>query len=141
QVDAKGNVNVSKFGNKMNGCGGFIDMSPTVKTIVFSGSLVVGGQLNYSAHKVRVEQEGHISKSINEIDNIDFNVENAFALDQDVYFVTERAVFELTQQGLKLIEIAPGLDLERDILASMDFKPIIAEHLEEINNDIYQCKW
>ncbi|WP_271399603.1 CoA-transferase [Staphylococcus nepalensis] len=141
QVDAKGNVNVSKFGNKMNGCGGFIDISQTVKTIVFSGSLVVGGQLNYAPHKVSVEQEGHIPKFINEIDNIDFNVENAFALDQDVYFVTERAVFELTQQGLKLIEIAPGLDLERDILASMDFKPIIAEHLEEINHDIYQCKW
>ena len=141
QVDAKGNVNVSKFGNKMNGCGGFIDISQTVKTIVFSGSLVVGGQLNYAPHKVSVEQEGHIPKFINEIDNIDFNVENAFALDQDVYFVTERAVFELTQQGLKLIEIAPGLDLERDILASMDFKPMIAEHLEEINHDIYQCKW
>ncbi|KKI63781.1 malonate decarboxylase subunit alpha [Staphylococcus cohnii] len=141
QVDSKGNVNVSKFGNKMNGCGGFIDISQTVKTIVFSGSLVVGGQLSYEQRKVNVEQEGHIPKFINEIDNVDFNVENAFLLDQEVYFVTERAVFELTQQGLMLIEIAPGLDLERDILANMEFKPLIATHLNEMNSDIYQDKW
>lgn len=141
QVDSKGNVNVSKFGNKMNGCGGFIDISQTVKTIVFSGSLVVGGQLSYDQRKVNVEQEGHIPKFINEIDNIDFNVENAFLLEQEIYFVTERAVFELTQQGLKLIEIAPGLDLERDILANMEFKPLIATHLNEMNSDIYQDKW
>src|SRR5699024_8666284 len=141
QVDSKGNVNVSKFGNKMNGCGGFIDISQTVKTIVFSGSLVVGGQLSYAQRKVNVEQEGHIPKFINEIDNVDFNVENAFLLDQEVYFVTERAVFELTQQGLMLIEIAPGLDLERDILANMEFKPLIATHLNEMNSDIYQDKW
>ena len=141
EVDQYGNVNVSKFGDKMNGCGGFIDISQTVHTIVFSGSMVVGGQLSYENNKVTVKQEGHTSKFINNIGNTDFNAHNALELKQEVYFVTERAVFVLTSKGLKLLEIAPGLDLEKDILAHMAFKPIIADDIKVTTSDIYQDEW
>ena len=63
------------------------------------------------------------------------------SLEQEIYFVTDRAVFELTNQGLKLIEIAPGLDLHKDILNQMAFKPIIADHLKLIDTSIYKGKW
>lgn len=141
EVDPMGNVNVSKFGDKMNGCGGFIDISQTVKTIVFSGSMVVGGQLSYTSNNVTVEAQGRTSKFVNKIDSIDFNAAHAMTLGQEVYFVTERAVFELTHKGLKLIEIAPGLDLEVDILENMAFKPIIADNIKVMNSDIYCEQW
>ncbi|SCS81005.1 fatty acid degradation protein FadX [Staphylococcus caeli] len=141
QVDQYGNVNVSQFGDKMNGCGGFIDISQTVKRIVFSGAMVVGGQLSYADNKVTVTQEGEISKFVTEVKCIDFNADYATKLQQEVYFVTERAVFKLTNKGLLLIEIAPGIDLEQDVLAQMAFRPIIAKNLKVTENDIYQNKW
>jgi len=141
EVDQYGNVNVSKFGDKMNGCGGFIDISQSVKRIVFSAAMVVGGQLIYEEEKVKVKEEGRSAKFVKEVGNIDFNAINAQKLAQEVYFVTERAVFELTNNGIKLIEIAPGLDLDRDILANMEFQPIISEHLKITQSDIYQNKW
>ena len=141
EVDQYGNVNVSKFGDKMNGCGGFIDISQSVKRIVFSASMVVGGQLNFVNGEAQVETQGKSPKFVKEVGNIDFNVENARKLAQEVYFVTERAVFELTDKGIKLIEIAPGLDLERDILANMEFQPIISDEINITQNDIYQKTW
>ena len=88
-----------------------------------------------------MKQEGHTSKFVNNIGNTDFNAHNALELKQEVYFVTERAVFGLTSKGLKLLEIAPGLDLEQDILAQMAFKPIIADDIKVTNSDIYQDEW
>lgn len=136
-----GNVNVSKFGEKMNGCGGFIDISQTVKTIVFSGAMVVGGQLSYENNKVTVEAQGRATKFVDKVGSMDFNAENAIKFNQEVYFVTERAVFELTHKGLKLIEIAPGLDLEQDILANMAFRPILSDDIKLTQSDIYQAHW
>src|SRR5699024_458397 len=141
EVDQYGNVNVSKFGDKMNGCGGFIDISQSVKRIVFSAAMVVGGQLIYEEETGKVKEEGRSAKFVKEVGNIDVNAINAQKLAQEVYFVTERAVFELTNNGIKLIEIAPGLDLDRDILANMEFQPIISEHLKITQSDIYQNKW
>ncbi|MBN6851163.1 propionate CoA-transferase [Staphylococcus saprophyticus] len=141
EVDQRGNVNVSKFGEKMNGCGGFIDISQTVKTIVFSGVMVVGGQLSYENNKVTVEAQGRATKFVDKVGSMDFNAENAIKFNQEVYFVTERAVFELTHKGLKLIEIAPGLDLEQDILANMAFRPILSDDIKLTQSDIYQAHW
>ncbi|MCG7337866.1 acyl CoA:acetate/3-ketoacid CoA transferase [Staphylococcus sp. ACRSN] len=141
EVDEIGNVNVSKFGDKMNGCGGFIDISQTVKRIVFSGTMVAGGQLDFGHGKIEIHKEGHANKFVKKVGNIDFNAKYAQELGQMVYFVTERGVFELTEHGLKLIEVAAGLDVERDVLAHMDFKPIIAEDIKVTNPAIYHDKW
>nr|WP_263314639.1 malonate decarboxylase subunit alpha [Mammaliicoccus sp. Marseille-Q6498] len=141
EVDQYGNVNVSKYGDRMNGCGGFIDISQTVKKIVFSGTMVVGNKTTCENNGLVIEQEGHTNKFVKDVHNLDFNAEYSKALGQEVYYVTERAVFQLTDGGLKLIEIAKGLDLERDILAHIDFHPIIADHLKVINQDIYKENW
>ncbi|WP_301420770.1 acyl CoA:acetate/3-ketoacid CoA transferase [Mammaliicoccus lentus] len=141
EIDQHGNVNVSMYGDRMNGCGGFVDISQTVKRIVFSGTMVVGSQSTCSNNKLVIEQEGHTKKFVEQVKNLDFNAAYSRKLGQEVYYVTERAVFQLTDDGLKLIEIAPGLDLEKDVLANLAFQPIIADDLKMINRDIYQENW
>lgn len=141
EIDALGNVNVSKFGDKMNGCGGFIDISQTVKRIVFSGTMVAGGQLDFNNGYININKQGHAHKFVEHVGSVDFNAQYAQELGQEVYFVTERGVFELMNDGLKLIEIAPGLDIEKDIIAHMDFKPMIAEDIKVTDPAIYQDKW
>ena len=141
EIDQHGNVNVSMYGDRMNGCGGFVDISQTVKRIVFSGTMVVGSQSTCSNNELVIEQEGHTKKFVEQVKNLDFNAAYSRKLGQEVYYVTERAVFQLTDDGLKLIEIAPGLDLEKDVLANLAFQPIIADDLKMINRDIYQENW
>ncbi|MCG9803459.1 acyl CoA:acetate/3-ketoacid CoA transferase, partial [Staphylococcus argenteus] len=80
-------------------------------------------------------------KFVSEVSHIDFNAQYSRSLNQEVYFVTDRAVFELVDKGLKLIEIAPGLDLQKDILNQMSFKPIIADNIKLIDSSIYQKQW
>ncbi|WP_314350738.1 CoA-transferase [Mammaliicoccus vitulinus] len=141
EVDQFGNVNVSKYGDRMNGCGGFIDISQTVKKIIFSGTMVVGSQSTCNDKALVIEQEGHSKKFVEHVHNMDFNASYAKELGQEIYYVTERAVFQLTDEGLKLIEIAAGLDLEKDILANIAFQPIIDDELKVIDQNIYQDNW
>ncbi|WP_323703770.1 malonate decarboxylase subunit alpha [Mammaliicoccus sp. Dog046] len=141
EVDQFGNVNVSKYGDRMNGCGGFIDISQTVKKIIFSGTMVVGSKSSCNEDGLVIDQEGHSKKFVEQVHNMDFNAEYSRECGQEVYYVTERAVFQLLDDGLTLIEVAPGLDLENDVLAHLDFQPKIAEHISIINKDIYQPTW
>lgn len=141
EIDQYGNVNVSYFGDRMNGCGGFIDISQSVQRIIFSGHLVARSQLNITNAQLEVTQEGTSQKFVPEVSNIDFNAAYAKTLNQEVYIVTDRAVFELREAGLTLIEIAPGLNLEQDILKQMGFKPLIAEDLKTMDHTIYQEQW
>lgn len=141
EIDQHGNVNVSSYGNKLNGCGGFIDISQTVDTIVFSGSLVVGGQLDCVHNKLVINEEGKATKFADEVRNVDFNAEYALSKGQTVYYVTERAVFQLTNSGLKLIEIAPGVDIDKDILANMSFKPIVPDDIGLMDASMFQEHW
>ncbi|WP_411842099.1 acyl CoA:acetate/3-ketoacid CoA transferase [Salinicoccus sp. HZC-1] len=141
EIDRFGNANVSRFGNKMSGSGGFIDISQTVKTIIFSGTLVVGSQSTCKNNKLIIEQEGHSHKFVNNVQSMDFNAAYARELNQQVFYVTERAVFQLTREGLKLIEISPGLDLQKDIVSKMDFDPVISDDLKVIDQTIFQEKW
>ncbi|RZI02429.1 acyl CoA:acetate/3-ketoacid CoA transferase [Staphylococcus condimenti] len=141
EIDQNGNVNVSYFGNRMNGCGGFIDISQSVQRIIFSGSLVARSQLTIKDKQLEVIEEGTTQKFIPEVSNIDFNASYAKTLNQEVYIVTDRAVFELRDEGLTLIEIAPGLNLEKDIIQQMGFKPLIAKDLKTIDHTIYQEQW
>ncbi|HHX2411092.1 TPA: acyl CoA:acetate/3-ketoacid CoA transferase [Staphylococcus aureus] len=141
EVDQYGNVNVSYFNDRLNGCGGFIDITQSVNKIIFSGTFVAGSHVSCHNQRLNIETEGQNQKFVSDVSHIDFNAQYSQSLEQEVYFVTERAVFELTNQGLKLIEIAPGLDLHKDILNQMAFKPIIADHLKLIDTSIYKEKW
>ncbi|MGQ0671303.1 MAG: acyl CoA:acetate/3-ketoacid CoA transferase [Hyphomicrobium sp.] len=126
EVDEKGNVNTSKFGGKLNGCGGFIDISQNSRAVVFAGTFTAGGlEVAIDGGKLRIVKEGRARKFVRAVEQITFSGPYAASKSQPVIYVTERCVFQLTQEGLELIEVAPGIDIERDILAQMDFKPIV----------------
>ena len=127
QVDKHGNVNVSKFGNRLAGCGGFIDISQNSKKVVFCGTFAVKAETEIRDDGIRVVQEGVAPKFVDEVEQITFSGRYAREIGQEVLYVTERAVFQLTAHGVLLKEIAPGIDIERDILNAMGFKPIIEQ--------------
>jgi propionate CoA-transferase len=126
EVDAEGNVNVSRFGPKLAGAGGFINISQNAKTVVFAGTFTAGGlDVKVGDGNLTIVQEGRESKFRAQVEQITFSGARAAALGQRVLYVTERCVFELTARGLVLAEIAPGIDLQRDILDRMAFRPIV----------------
>ncbi len=126
ECDQFGNVNTSKFGGRLNGCGGFIDISQNARAVVFAGTFTAGGlevEIHYG--KLKIVKEGRARKFVNNVEQITFSGPYASRKSQPVIYVTERCVFQLTPGGLELIEVAPGIDIEKHILAHMDFKPII----------------
>jgi propionate CoA-transferase len=126
ECDQFGNVNTSKFGGRLNGCGGFIDISQNARAVVFAGTFTAGGlEVEIQYGKVKILKEGKARKFVNNVEQITFSGQYASRKSQPVIYVTERCVFQLTPDGLELIEIAPGIDIEKNILAHMDFKPII----------------
>lgn len=138
QTDQKGDVNVSKFGPKIAGCGGFINVSQNTKKVIYCGTFTAGGlKLKIGEGRIEIIQEGKVKKFINQVEQITFSAEYAVETEQEVLYITERAVFELSKDGLMLIEIAPGIDLEKDILANMEFKPIISENLKLMDSTIF----
>jgi len=126
ECDEHGNVNTSKFGGRLNGCGGFIDISQNARAVVFAGTFTAGGlKIEIAYGKMRIVQEGRARKFVKNVEQITFSGKYASDKSQPVIYVTERCVFQLTPGGLELIEVAPGIDIEKHILAQMDFKPII----------------
>ena len=142
QADRHGNVNVSRFGGRAVGIGGFVNISQGAKTIVYCGAFTAGGlKVATGDGQLRILTEGKHHKFVDTVEQISFSGPYATKLGQRVVYVTERAVFELREGGLTLIEIAPGVELERDVLAQMDFTPAIAEPLQPIPVEIFYERW
>lgn len=128
ECDLQGNVNTSKFGGRLNGCGGFINISQNARLVVFAGTFTVGGlEVVVEDGKVNIVKEGRNRKFLNSVEQITFSGKFAQKRKQPVYYVTERCVFQLKEKGLELIEVAPGVDIDKHILPYMAFKPIINE--------------
>jgi len=126
ECDADGHVNVSRFGPKLAGAGGFINITQNARRVVFAGTFTAGGlQVEVKDGKLRIVKEGRNRKFVKKVEQITFNGAYAYETGQPVLYVTERCVFRRGPEGMELAEIAPGIDIERDILAHMDFKPIV----------------
>lgn len=141
QTDVHGNVNVSKFNGRPVGCGGFINITRATKKLIFCGTFTAGGlDVAVADGNLLIRQEGRSRKFVEHVEQITFNGDDAAQRRQTVVFVTERAVFNLTEEGLELIEIAPGVDLERDVLAHMSFRPIM-NNVRTMDPKIFEEKW
>jgi len=128
ECDQLGNVNVSRFGTRLIGCGGFINISQNARCMVYAGTFTAGGlKIAVEDGKVRILQEGKVRKFVKEVSQVSFSGDFSVTRMQPVYYVTERCVFRRGLRGLVLTEVAPGIDIERDILAHMDFVPKIRE--------------
>ena len=135
----EGHVNVSRFGPKLAGAGGFINITQNTQDEFFLGTFTSGKQcLKFEGETLEIRQNGSQKKFCKQVQQITFNGEYAAKKGQNVMFITERAVFRLTENGLRLIEIAPGVDLEKDILQQMDFMPEIATNLVEMDCRLFK---
>lgn len=138
EIDCFGNVNVSKFGSRVVGPGGFINIAQNTPNVCFMGSFTTGGLKAMAQNgKLLIEREGKIKKFCSRVGQITFSAETALKTNQRVLYITERAVFRLIDTGLELIEIAPGVDLEKDVLAHMEFVPAISSDLKEMDERIF----
>ncbi len=139
QVDRLGNVNVSKFGPRIAGVGGFVNISQNSKKVVFCGTFTVGGlNIEIVDSKLRIVHEGAYKRFLNAVEQISFSGEYAIENQKQVIFVTERAEFSLGPEGLILQEIAPGIDLQKDVLSQMEFLPIMADPVLRMDARIFR---
>ncbi len=139
QVDSKGNLDVSLFNGHLAGAGGFINISQNTKRLVFMGTFSAGNlELEIMDGTLTIRREATVRKFINQVEQITFNGEDSVARNQTVIYITERCVFSLTKFGLELVEIAPGIDLDRDILKLMDFRPKLAKQIIKMDKRIFR---
>ncbi len=138
ELDGEGSVNATKMGPRCTGCGGFIDITQNAKKVVFCGTFTAGGgEYSFENHKLTIRKEGKIRKMVSQVAQYSFNGKRSREKRQKVYIVTERAVFMLVPEGVKLIEIAPGIDLKKQVLDLMDFQPIIADNLKLMDENLF----
>lgn len=139
EADKQGNVNVSKFGPKIAGAGGFINITQATHDVVYCGTMTAGGlKIEVKDGKLVILQEGRVKKFVEQVQHVTFSGELANETGQNVIYVTERAVFRLTEKGLTLAEIAPGMDLQKDIIDQMGFVPPIADDFKLMDERIFR---
>ena len=145
QTDRRGNLNVSKFGPRLAGAGGFINISQSAKSVVFVGTFTVGNMIvAFSNGQIAIRQEGDTRKFVSDVEHRTFSGTESLRRGQRVLYITERCVFQLVPDpenggsALELIEIAPGIDLQQDVLAHMDFVPRIANPLKMMDARLFQ---
>ena len=137
EVDRHGNVNVSRFGRKLAGAGGFINITQNARSVFFLGTFASRAEVVVADGRLRIARHGG-TKFVQDVGQVTYSGERAQEVGQPVYYITERCVLRLTPQGLELVEIAPGLDLERDVLQHMDFRPLVAEDVTEMDSAIFR---
>ncbi len=129
QCDSQGSINVSKFGTHVAGCGGFPNITQKTPQVYFCGTFTAGGlKVAVKDGKVQILQEGKVKKFVKKLDQVTFSGPYAAKINKHVLYITERCVFKLENDGLHLVEVAPGIDVEKDILAQMEFKPIVDDY-------------
>jgi propionate CoA-transferase len=139
QIDRRGHVNVHAFDDRLRGPGGFINISARTQRLCFVGTFTAGGlRLRIDGGALHVEQEGRNPKLVEKVREISFNGDAALETAQSVRYITERAVFELTDSGLALIEIAPGVDIEHDVLRHMEFEPEVSEPVRTMDDRLFR---
>jgi propionate CoA-transferase len=142
QVDREGNVNVSRLALRPHvtaGCGGFVDITASARTLLFCGYFTAGGlDLRVEDNQLRIAKEGKNQKFVSEVEHVTFSGRRARQLKQRVLYITERCVLSLEPEGLTVIEIAPGLDLQRDVLGQAGFDLRVSEHLTVMDKRIFQ---
>jgi len=138
QVDAGGSVNVSRFNGRIIGVGGFINISQNAKKVIFSGTFTAGSQeISWPGGQTVIAKDGKLSKFVSHLEQVSYSGPFAQERGQEALYITERAVFRRTGNGIQLVEIAPGIDLERDILGHMDFRPDIAPDLKTMDARLF----
>ena len=138
QIDQYGNINSSRFGKVITGVGGSIDISQNAKKVVYCGSFAVKSEQEFTGNKIHISNPGKIKKFVEQVQQVSVSGKYAIENHKEVVYVTERAVFKLVPEGLLLIEIAPGADLQKDILEMMEFKPLISESLKIMDESIFK---
>lgn len=140
EIDFEGNVNATKLGPKPTGAGGFIDITTNAKHVVFCSTFTGKGlECSFDGDRLHILKEGSLIKFVNQVQQISYNGKIARKKGQKMHYVTERAVFELSPDGVVLTEIAPGIDLETQVLALMEFKPIISDDLKIMNPNVFKA--
>ena len=138
QMDVAGNVNVSKFGDRVAGVGGFVNITQTAKEVVFMGSLTAKGlEVRAAAGTLEILREGSVRKVVPKVEHLSFNGAHTGRRGTKVIYLTERAVFELRDGRLTLTEIAPGVDLERQVLAQLAAPVPVAPDLKTMDARIF----
>jgi propionate CoA-transferase len=139
EIDALGNVNVSRFGPKLAGCGGFINITQNAKRVVFCTTFTAGGlDVQPDQGRLKIVQEGSVKKFVEKVEQVTFSAEYAVEKGTPVTYITERCVFKLEKDGLHLVEVAPGIDIERDIIAHMAFRPHVPERVKEMDPRVFR---
>ncbi|HUG60653.1 MAG TPA: CoA-transferase [Methylomirabilota bacterium] len=138
EIDASGNVNVSRFADRVIGFGGFINISQGARKVVFSGTFTAGGlKMDFVDGHAVIVSEGRNPKLVDQVNQISYSSRFGREYHQEVVYVTERAVFRRADEGLELVEIAPGIDLEKDVIAQMGFRPRIADDLKTMDARLF----